>query len=86
MSLVHPPALLTQIKQVQQRNDLIEKGLISAGDERRMREVFMKPFEKLEEPKEAGREAGKRRGIQILEDYARSLREEPGRLGGGRNP
>ena len=67
-------------------NDLIEKGLISAEDERRMREVFMKPFEKLEEPKEAGREAGKRRGIQILEDYARSLREEPGRLGGGRNP
>ena len=78
--------LLTSNGQGNGWNDLIEKGLISAGDERRMQEVFMKPFEKLEEPKEAGGEARRRRRIQILEDYASSLREEPERLGGGRDP
>ena len=78
--------LLTSNGQGNGWNNLIEKGLISAGDERRMQEVFMKPFEKLEEPKEAGREARRRRRIQILEDYANGLREEPERLGGGRDP
>jgi hypothetical protein len=78
--------LLTSNGQGNGWNNLIEKGLISAGDERRMQEVFMKPFEKLEEPKEAGGEARRRRRIQILEDYANGLREEPERLGGGRDP
>ena len=45
----------------------------------------MKPFQKLEELKEVGREVSRRRRIQILEDYTSSLQEEPERLGGGQD-